>query len=126
MTESTKRQPTRRARSLVIGVAVAAIGALAAAPAVLANTRAAEGRTDHGVAAGQANVTIEIPEVSCAGCSLEARKAVKSVGGVVSLGEGDPKNRLVVTYEPAAGRPEAYVEALHKAGFAKARDVAKN
>ncbi|MCC6668384.1 MAG: hypothetical protein IT375_31865 [Polyangiaceae bacterium] len=70
-------------------------------------------------------VAIEIPEVSCAGCSLKARKAVKSAGGVIRLGEGDPKNRLVVTYEPGPGRPGAYVDALRKAGFPKAQRVAE-
>ncbi len=68
-------------------------------------------------------VAIEIPEVECAGCSLEARKAVKGAGGVVRLGEGQPKNRLLVTYEPGPARPAVYVDALRKAGFAKAREV---
>lgn len=63
--------------------------------------------------------------MSCAGCSLKARKAVKSAGGVIRLGEGDPKNRLVVTYEPGPGRPGAYVDALRKAGFPKAQRVAE-
>ncbi len=70
-----------------------------------------------------ATVTIEIPEVRCATCAIEARKAVKSVGGIVQLAEGEPKNRLVVTYELASDRPGAYIEALHRAGFVKAHEV---
>ena len=65
-------------------------------------------------------------EVGCAGCSLEVRKAIKGVGGVVRLGEGEAKNRLVVTYEPAPGRPEAYAEALRRAGFPRAKEIARN
>lgn len=65
-------------------------------------------------------MTIEIPEVDCAGCNLDVRKALKGAGGVRRLNEGTPKNRLIVTYEPGAGRPDAYVEALHNAGFPKA------
>ena len=108
-------------RAALVALILAAAGASAT---VLARTHSpSDGATR--VASASATVTIEIPEVSCAGCSLEARKAVKSVGGVVQLGEGDPQNRLVVAYEPAPGRPEAYVEALHKAGFAKAREVAR-
>jgi copper chaperone CopZ len=67
--------------------------------------------------------TIEVPEVECAACNLEVRKAIKGAGGVRRLNEGSPKNHIIVTYEPGAGRPDAYVEALHKAGFAKAHVV---
>jgi copper chaperone CopZ len=73
--------------------------------------------------AGQATTTIEIPEVGCSGCSFTIRKAVKSAGGVLSIADGDPANRLVIAYDPAVGRPEAYVEALHKAGYPKAKVV---
>lgn len=73
---------------------------------------------------GRAEVAIEIPEVSCAGCSIKARKALKSAGGVSRIGEGDPKNRLIVTYVPGTGRPAVYVEALRKAGFPRAHQVA--
>ncbi len=74
----------------------------------------------------QPTITIEIPEVECAGCSLEIRKAVKEVGGVVRIAEGQPKNRIVVTYEAASGRPDGYVAALQKAGFPKAHQVARS
>ena len=70
-----------------------------------------------------ATATIEIPEVDCAACNLEVRKAIKGAGGVRRLNEGSPKNRIIVTYEPGSGRPDVYVEALHKAGFAKAHAV---
>jgi len=73
----------------------------------------------------QPTITIEIPEVECAGCVPAVRKAVKDVGGVLRIVEGNPKNRIVLTYEPAAGRPEAYVAAVQKAGFPKAHEVAR-
>ncbi len=50
---------------------------------------------------------------------------MKKAGGVISLAEGTPKNRLIVSFEPADGRPDAYVDALNKAGFPKARRVAE-
>jgi hypothetical protein len=94
-----------------------------ATPAVAAVALAGDtGRAE----ASDATVTIEVPEVECAGCSLEARKAIKSVGGVRHLSEGSPRNRIVVAYESAAAHPEAYVEALHRAGFSKAREVGRN
>jgi copper chaperone CopZ len=73
----------------------------------------------------QSTITIEIPEVECAGCSPAIRKAVKDTGGVVRIAEGNPKNRIVLTYEPAAGRPDAYVAAIQKAGFPKAHEVTR-
>ena len=79
-----------------------------------------------GQADTQPTITIEIPEVECAGCSLEIRKAVKEVGGVVRISEGQPKNRIVVTYEAATGRPDGYVAAVQKAGFPKAHEVARS
>lgn len=104
------------------GCAAVAIGigvvCCAATPAIAAvsSTGARDGVGD----ANDVAVTIEIPEVDCAACNLDVRKAIKGAGGVRRLNEGSPKNRIVVTYEPGAGRPEVYVEALHKAGFAKA------
>ena len=103
-------------------IACATVGGFAMASTTHAATaaRRAGGVTQ---AAAQTSVIIEIPEVECAGCSLDARKAVKGAGGVVRLNEGQPKNRLVITYEAAPGRPDVYVDALHKAGFPKAQAV---
>ncbi|MBI2388571.1 MAG: hypothetical protein HYV09_03045 [Deltaproteobacteria bacterium] len=124
MSDSKHPHPARslRARSLGLG-AIATVAALVAVPAGFAATRGTSGGAAAPVEAGQATVTIEIPEVSCAGCSLQVRKALISAGGVLKLGEGEPKNRLVIAYEPGSGRPAVYVEALHKAGFAKAHEV---
>lgn len=111
------------ATALVFAVAGYAAIACWATPAVAAVPIA-----DHGGAsvleATDATVTIEIPEVDCAGCNLDVRQAIKRAGGVRRLNEGSAKNRLIVTYEPGAGRPDVYVEALRKAGFAKAHVVA--
>ncbi len=100
------------------------IGVLAALSGLSAYVRAAPS-VERATEQGQSTVAIEIPEVSCAGCSPKARKAVKSAGGVLRLGEGDSKNQLVVTFEPGPGRPGAYVEALRAAGFANARQVTR-
>lgn len=110
---------------LSTGCAAAAIGlgvVCCATPAVAA---AAVTNDSHGGGedANEASVAIEIPEVGCAGCSLEVRKALKGAGGVRRLNEGSPKNRIIVTFEPGTGRPDVYVEALHKAGFVKAHAV---
>lgn len=108
----------RKRASIPIFAATLTLGALTALSGFTAYVHAAPGAEQ-----GPPQVAIEIPEVGCASCSLKARKAVKSVGGVIRLGEGDPKNRLVVTYEPGPGRPGVYVEALRKAGFPKAQRV---
>ena len=107
------------ALALVLGVGTA--GAVAAYSASAGAAPAAQRTAEH----SRARVTIEIPEVSCAGCSLKARKAVKAAGGIVRIGEGDPKNRIVLTYEPGPDRPAVYVKALRQAGFARAQRVAK-
>jgi copper chaperone CopZ len=105
--------------ALVVVLAGAAVAIGAGALCCTAPTAAAAPAGDPARAA----VTIEIPEVDCAGCSLVIRKAIKHVGGVRRLNEGSPKNRIVVTYEPGAGRPAVYVKALHEAGFTRARVV---
>lgn len=120
--EGTSR-PTRKSglgvRRIVWSAVV--VAGLAAIPAAMAWTVPARG--DRPVAANEATTTIEIPEVDCAGCNIEVRKAVKKAGGVIRLGEGQPANRLVIVFEAAAGRPDVYVDALRKAGFAKAHLV---
>lgn len=68
-------------------------------------------------------VTLEIPGVSCAGCSLPIRRALKQAGGVTGVEEGNTKTRLVVSFEPASGRPAVYVEAVRRAGFPNAHSV---
>jgi len=73
---------------------------------------------------GEAAVTLELGEVSCAACSVDARRALlKGAAGVVRLSEGDARNRLVVVYQPAPGRPEAYVDALKAVGLHDVRLV---
>ena len=102
-------------------------GALAAVTAAFGGSASAPCPCESSALADtQPTITIEIPEVECAGCSLEIRKAVKAVGGVVRIAEGQPKNRIVVTYEAATGRPDGYVEAVKKAGFPKAHEVARS
>jgi copper chaperone CopZ len=95
-------------------VAVAVGGALVATSArpTHAGERAPAGR-----------VTLEVPEVTCAGCSLPVRKALKQAGGVTGVEEGATKTRIIVSFEPAAGRPGAYVDAIRRAGFPKTRAV---
>ena len=80
------------------------------------------GRTEEAAA----TATVEIPEVSCAGCSLDVRRAVKAAGGVRRIAEGHPRSRIVISYEPGPGRPEAYVDALRKAGFTRAHKIEEN
>lgn len=121
--ERTDRSATQR-NALIASIAVFIAAGVVAAPLVFARTSPASAQsTEAAVAAGQAAVTIEIPEASCAACSLRARQAVKSVGGVLAIADGDSAKRLVITYEPATGRPDAYVAALQKAGFEKAHTI---
>jgi hypothetical protein len=97
---------------------------VAAAPSVLARWTDATG---HPLSdARDVSLTIEIPEVDCAGCSPAIRHAVNSLGGVVHISDGDATNRIVVAYEPGAGRPDAYVTALRAAGYPKAHEVARS
>jgi len=110
----------------VTGCVAAAIGigvVCCAAPALAAVATSNDTQRDCGGDCETLTATIEIPDVDCAACNLDVRKAIKGAGGVRRLNEGTPKNRVIVTYEPGSGRPDVYVEALHKAGFAKAHAV---
>jgi len=125
MSEEKKTERwSSRSRAMLLGVGLTAALGIVAVPVVFAGPSTSS--SEHAVVAGAPRVTVEIPEVSCAGCSVAVRKALKGAGGVVDIGEGEPKNRIVITYEPGSGRPESYVEALRKAGFPKAREVTRD
>jgi hypothetical protein len=68
-------------------------------------------------------VTLEIPDVGCASCSMGVRRALLDAGGVVRLEPSDPRERILVMYRQAPGRPDAYVTALLKASYAGAHVV---
>lgn len=78
------RKPSRT-RAMLYGVALAALSGLVAVPVVFAASRPSSPAAEHLVVAGAARVTVEIPEVSCAGCSLEARKAVSVIANALRL-----------------------------------------
>jgi len=129
MIRPNKLTPTHRGLLVVAaGLVLAIVGSAAAAsslsltPSVTAPARG--GDAPGGIAqANDVAVTLEVPEVDCAGCNVGIRKALKAAGGVRRLDEGAPKNRIIVIYEPGTGRPDAYVDALRKAGFPKAHVV---
>ncbi|HWL86861.1 MAG TPA: hypothetical protein VNO21_13720 [Polyangiaceae bacterium] len=97
---------------LAFVAAVVAIGAtsLAAQAAPPRRDEISRKESSTGVA------TFEVPEILFAGCSPAVRKALNDAGGVARIAEGGP-HRILVSYELAPGRPDVYVDVLHKAGF---------
>src|SRR5258706_3621988 len=102
-TNSTHSQEVERRRSkmiskrrLVLGTAIA--GVCWATVGVVAYAHPSP-REPAALRAGQATTTIEIPEVGCSVGSLTIRKALKSVGGVISMADGEPANRPIIAYD---------------------------
>jgi copper chaperone CopZ len=102
-------------------ILLALLGVAAAGGVTLSHVSAASEQPAAAAESPSGTAIIEIPDVGCANCSPGVRKALRSAGGVRDLEEGTPRTRIVVTYDPAPGRPAAYVDALKSAGYTGAR-----
>jgi copper chaperone CopZ len=110
---------TKRGRAGKVGLwlATGMVILFAAVPSVLARLA----RSDAAVAApGVAVVTavIHVQGIDCEGCASGLRAAMSGVGGFHGLELDIPHQTVVVTYEPAPMRLEAYAKAIEaKTGF---------
>jgi copper chaperone CopZ len=60
---------------------------------------------------------IDVRGIDCEACAAPLRRALSKEGGLRALVLNIPKQRVVVTYESAPGRLEAYVAAINELGY---------
>ena len=62
-------------------------------------------------------IALSVEGMTCGGCSLGVRQALKSVDGVVAAEVSYDDQRADVRYQPRLVRPSAMVAAIAAAGF---------
>ena len=62
-------------------------------------------------------VAIKVAGADCQACAVHLKKALAKVGGFHSLELDVPSQTIVVTYEPAPGRLDAYLAAIDALGY---------
>ncbi len=64
-----------------------------------------------------AKAVLHVEGMDCQACSVHARKELAKVGGFHDLALDVPNQTLTLTFEPAPGRPDAYVKSLKDLGY---------
>lgn len=91
---------------------------VAAAPPVIAEWGdRTQHRTGAAEAAGLSTAIIGVQGIDCEACAAPIRRALAKVGGLHDLEFDIPRQSVTVTYEPAAGRLDAYVAAINGLGY---------
>ncbi len=113
--ESPKPTANRTAR-LGLWIATAVVAVFASAPPLLA---AVSHREPVPVAAGQKveQTTIPVQGLDCEACAAPIRAGLTKVGGFHALKLDLKGQSVTVTYEPAPGRLQAYVDAINGLGY---------
>ncbi len=65
----------------------------------------------------QETVTIQIEGMTCEGCAVSIRKALKHLEGVKSVDVSFKKKRAIVKYDPAKVTPEQMAAAINQIGY---------
>jgi Cu+-exporting ATPase len=68
-------------------------------------------------AAAQTKITFPVSGMTCAGCQAGVQKALERTPGVLQANVNLMTQSAAVTYDPAATRPEALVEAVRSTGY---------
>jgi mercuric ion transport protein len=89
---------------------------LAAAPSLLSKAFAHTDTNNRDDRATQQAV-ISVQGIDCEACAAPLRRALSKEGGFHALALNIPEQKIAVTYEPAPGRLEAYVAAIHGLGY---------
>lgn len=89
---------------------------VAAAPPLLARLSTGP-RASVSPSIAAATVVIKVDGIDCEACAAPIRKALTAAGGFDDLELDVPSRRVTVTYEPGAGRPEVYLEAIDDLGY---------
>jgi mercuric ion transport protein len=64
-----------------------------------------------------AEARIEVDGMDCEACAAPMRRALGKVGGFHGLTVDLPGRAIIVSYEPAPGRVDAYVDAIYALGY---------
>lgn len=73
---------------------------------------------NYSVHAGEAKTsTFHVEGMTCGGCAVGLKTAVKKLDGVQKVDASYEKSKAVVTYDPAKVKPEQIVTAIEKLGY---------
>lgn len=101
-----------RAGKIGLWIATGMVVLFAAIPSVLAHVARQEVEVPVAPGVPVETVTIHVQGIDCEGCATGLRKAMSGVGGLHDLKLDIPHQTVVVSYEPAPGRLEAYAKAI--------------
>lgn len=113
--------PKKRAGRVALWIATVLVALLAFSPTLLARLAGNDSASSAEAAAIAATkletVTLRVEGMDCEACAVSLRRALAKAGGFHALMLDLPGQAVRVSYEPAPGRVEAYVEAINDLGF---------
>jgi mercuric ion transport protein len=110
-----ERPRANRAGRVALWLATAVVVVLAVSPTLLASALTPRGAAAADPSFSRAVIVVE--GVDCEACAAPIRRAVAQVGGLQTLTLDVPSRKVVVTYEAAPGRLDAYVHAIDALGY---------
>lgn len=113
------RPKAGRAGRIGLWIATAMVVLLAAAPNVLAYVarHRANPKVETGAAATVEHATIRVIGMDCEACAINIRSELAKVGGFHDMTLDLKAQTVSVTYEPAAGRLQAFIAAIEELGY---------
>lgn len=111
-----ERPGTKRRTRVTLWLAAILIALLALAPPIAARAFAGS-RSSVDNDRETKKAVINVRGIDCEACATPLRRALSKPGGFHALRLDIPKQLVVVTYEPAPGRLEAYVAAIEELGY---------
>ncbi|MBI2393218.1 MAG: heavy-metal-associated domain-containing protein [Deltaproteobacteria bacterium] len=113
------RPKAGRAGRIGLWIATTMVAVFAAAPNVLAYVahHRATPKVEPGAAATVEHASIRVVGMDCEACAINIRSELAKVGGFHDVTLDLKAQTISVTYEPAAGRLEAYVAAIGALGY---------
>lgn len=115
---TARRGKSARAAKIGLWIATGTVVLFAAIPSVLAHVARQDVHVPAAPGATMVTAAIHVQGIDCEGCATGLRKAMRGVGGFHDLKLDIPHQTVVVSYEPAPGRLEAYAKAIEaETGF---------
>ncbi|WP_394831460.1 heavy-metal-associated domain-containing protein [Pendulispora rubella] len=108
---------TRTAGRVGLWLAAVVVVLVAAAPPVLARWNASSHGSSGTLPSHLESATFDVAGVDCEACAAPMRAAPAKVGGLRDLRLDVRAQRVTIAYEPAPGRPLAYVNAFDDLGY---------
>jgi mercuric ion transport protein len=113
-----ERPRTSSAGRIALWIATVAVLVVAAAPLLLARwAQVGDGGSDAMSDPTLSHATVHVDGIDCDACAAPMRKALAKVGGLRDLRLNVEKQEVVLAYENAPGRLQAYVAAINALGY---------